>query len=85
MCSENLQLSYKPFNGRPEEFLLLHTPNFESRYGKRLFEFNGSRLWNALPVDMRTEENIDVFKKKMKTLLFDGCEGLKKKANKYVS
>ena len=68
MCSENLQLSYKTFNGRQEEFLLLHTPNFESRYGKRLFEYNGSRLWNALPVDMRNE-NIEIFKKKMKTLL----------------
>ena len=83
MCSDNLKLQFKPFNGRSNDFLLLHTPNFETRYGKRLFEYNGSRLWNALPVDVRTEENIVLFKKKIKTLLFDGCEDLKKKAYKY--
>ena len=84
MSSENLKLQFKSFNGRPEDFLLLHTPNFETCYGKRLF-CHGSRLWNALPVDVRTEEDLDRFKKRIKTQLFDGCEELKKKAYKYRS
>ena len=85
ICSDNLSLTFKSFNGRPSDFLLLETPNFNTKYGKRLFEYNGSRLWNALPSDMRFDEDIDSFKKKLKTMLFDGCEDLKKRAFKYTS
>ena len=83
MCTENLTLTYKSFNGRPSDFLLLDTPNVNTKYGKRLFEYNGSRLWNALSFDVRNDENIESFKKKIKTLLFDGCTDLKKRAFKY--
>ena len=78
-----MNLSYKTFNGRPNDYLLLETPNFKTKYGKRLFEFNGSRLWNALPVHIRCEENIDQYKKLVKTLLFTDHEGLKNSAFKY--
>ena len=62
---------------------MLETPNFKTKYGKRIFEYNGSRLWNALPYKMRVEENIDCFKRCLKTLLFDGTEDLKKRAFQY--
>ena len=65
MCTENLTLTYKSFNGRPSDFLLLDTPNVNTKYGKRLFEYNGSRLWNALSFDVRNAENIEYFKKKL--------------------
>ena len=78
-----MKLNYKRFNGRPEEYLMLETPNFQTKFGKRLFEYNGSRLWNALPVRIRSEENIDVYKKSLKTLLFTDHEQLKRTAFKY--
>ena len=80
-CS--LSLSYKPFNGRPDDELKLVTPTFNTKYGNRLFEYNGSRLWNSLPVQMRKEEDTEAYKKLVKTLLFDGNEELKRKAFKY--
>ena len=79
----NMGLSYKAFNGRKEDYLLLQTPIFKTAYGKRVFAYNGSRLWNALPVGVRVEEDIEKFKVKVKTILFDGCTELKKKAFKY--
>ena len=84
ICSDNLSLKYKAFSGRESDYLKLETPNFKTKYGKRLFEFNGSRLWNALPVELRREEDIEKFKKGIKTLLFDGVSELKKRAFKYV-
>ena len=79
----NMSLTYKGFNGRPDDFLKLETPNFKTKYGQRLFEYNGSRLWNALPLSIRTEENIEVYKKKIKTLLFEGLVQLKQTAFRY--
>ena len=86
ICSENMNLQYKYFNGRSCEYLLmLETPVFKSKYGQRLFAYNGPRLWNALPVEMRMEEDIDQYKKSLKTLLFNGNDDLKKRAFKYRS
>ena len=78
-----MSLTYKGFNGRPDDYLRLDTPNFKTKYGRRIFEYNGSRLWNALPLDIRTNENIDDYKKKVKTLLFEGNEEFKRTAFKY--
>ena len=83
-CSDNLSFEFKNFNGRPDDFLLLKTPNFKTKHGKRIFAYSGSRLWNALPVDLRMVEDIETFKKRIKTLLFNGCDDLKKRAFKYA-
>ena len=80
LCPQNMGLQYKGFNGRSEDFLLLQTPNFKTAYGKRVFAYHASRLWNALPMKVRAEENIEVFKKSVKTILFDGADELKRKA-----
>ena len=48
-----------------------------SKYGRRTFEYVGPRLWNALPLKVRTEERIDNFKRQVKTILFDGTEEFK--------
>ena len=71
ISSDNTQVNFRGFNGRPEDFLTLQTPNFKTKYSKRVFEYNGSRLWNALPYGMRVEEDVTSFKKSLKTLLFD--------------
>ena len=83
MCSDNLQLTYKSFNGRSDDFLKLETPTFKTKYGERLFEWNGSRLWNALPYKVRILEDVEVFKKEVKTILFVGVDDLKRTAFKY--
>ena len=83
-CSSNLKLQYKTFNGRPDDFLLLETPTFKSQYGKRIFAYNGSRLWNALPLRVRSEEDIVKFKKVIKTMVFDEYSELMQKAYKYT-
>ena len=83
MCSDNLVLNFKGFNGRPSDFLMLETPGAKTKYGKRTFAYNASRLWNALPCDIRTDASVDSFKKRIKTLLFDGTSDLKKRAYQY--
>jgi len=62
---------------------MLDTPNFKSVYGKRVFAYHASRLWNALPVAVRSEENVEKFKTMIKTILFGGKEEFKKKAFMY--
>ena len=42
-----------------------------------------SQLWNALPVHIRSEEDVGKFKGLLKTLLFNETEDLKKRAFKY--
>ena len=67
-CSKNLGVKFKSFNGRP----LLETKAVNTKYGKRTFSYTGPKLWNALPLDIREENNIEKFKQKVKTLLFEG-------------
>ena len=38
------------------------------RYGRRAFSCTGPSLWNALPLDLRTQQNPDHFRKDLKTL-----------------
>ena len=58
---------------------------FKTYYGKRVFSYNGSRLWKVLPARILSEEDVDKFKTSVKTILFEGCSELKKKAFKYVT
>ena len=83
LCSQDFGLQYKGFNGRPDDYLILQTPIFKTVYGKRVFAYHGSRLWNALPMNVRAEDDVEKFKTSIKTLLFEGNSDLKKKAYKY--
>ena len=83
LCSENLKISYKQYNCRPNDFLMLETRSVRTVYGTRTFEYAGPRLWNALPLEMRTLESIETFKKQLKTLLFKDVDGVKQRAFKY--
>ena len=81
--SKNLQLDFKTHNCRPEDFLMLKTSFCKTKYGKRMFKYHAPRLWNALPLHIRTEEKIDSFKKMVKTLLFKDTDSFKAKAFRY--
>ena len=82
-CSANLRIKYKTHCCRPQEHLMLETKHVNSKHGQRTFDYVGPRLWNALPVHIRSEEDVGKFKGLLKTLLFDGTEDLKKHAFKY--
>ena len=56
----------------------------KTKYGERRYEYFAPRLWNALPLKIRAEEKIDIFKKRVKTLLFEDTEGYKRKAFQYM-
>ena len=43
---------------------------FKSSYGERAFTVCGPTLWNSLPTHLRELDNIDIFKKGLKTYLF---------------
>ena len=62
----------------------MEAANAKTKYGRRRLDFVGPRLWNALPVEVRSEKNMDTFKNKVKTLLFKDAEGFKRLAFKYV-
>ena len=49
---------------------LLCVPKTNKRYGDTAFGSFGPRLWNTLPQNLRTIQNLDVFKKELKTHLF---------------
>jgi hypothetical protein len=46
------------------------TPRLRSKFGERAFSFAGPHAWNSLPSEIRSAENIDCFKRKLKTHLF---------------
>ena len=81
--SKNIELEFKSHNCREEDFLMLKTHFYKTKYGKRTYKYNAPRLWNALPLHIRTVDNIDTFKKMVKTILIQDTEGLKAKAFKY--
>ena len=69
------QISFRPYT--PTRQLpsssknLLVTPKSNLKfYGDRSFQVAAPRLWNSLIDDIRSIQNLDVFKNKIKTLLF---------------
>ena len=68
----------------PEDYLQLETRKVSTKYGKRTFEYAGPRLWNALPLNIRTEEEIEKYKSQVKTILFTDATQFKKKAFMYM-
>ena len=83
LCSKNLTIRYKQYNCRPEDELLLITTTAKTKYGKRTFDYVGPRLWNAIHVDVRKIEKVEVFKKRVKTILFTNTVGFKNRAFRY--
>ena len=63
-CSKNSGIRLKFPYGRP----ILETKAVKTKFGNRTFSYTGPKLWNALPLDIREEDNIDNFKKKLKQL-----------------
>ena len=61
----------------------LNEPRCNSELGFRAFEKSAPRLYNKLPENVKNSENINVFKKKLKTYLFNECYDLDNKIINY--
>ena len=46
-------------------------PKSVTEFGKRSFAFAGPHLWNKLPINIQQSSSVDIFKKMLKTFLFD--------------
>ena len=67
-----LLLPYTPKRTlRSTDKLLLTTPRTLSSYGDRAFYAAAPKLWNTLPLELRSCTSIDTFKKSLKTYLFE--------------
>ena len=54
--------------------MLLAVPKTKTKlYGDRSFAARALRLWNALPVDIKNSEPLNIFKSKVRRLLFRYC------------
>ena len=42
-------------------------------YGDRNFRHVGPRMWNTLPLEVREADSVDIFKSKLKCILFKGA------------
>ena len=50
---------------------MLAVPKTKTKlYGDRSFAAKAPRLWNALPVDIKNSEPVNIFKSKVRRLLF---------------
>ena len=87
---------YKHFSSTSPSFLnsILEITNSETRklkctyydtYGRRAFRYTAPRLWNELPLEVRTENTIDVFKDKLKTYVFAHTRDIMQGINMYVT
>ena len=77
-----LLIVYKHCNGISPDYLnnLLEITNaetktlkvryYDTKSGRRAFSYVAPRFWNGLPKDIRTITSIDIFKKKLKHILF---------------
>src|SRR5258706_390485 len=63
-CSMTLRSACRP---------VLQVDNARTVYGSRAFHIAAPTVWNRLPVDVIRSPSIMVFKKHLKTFLFENC------------
>ena len=45
---------------------LIKLPRVKIEFGKKSFKFQGAKIYNNLPIDLREEKDIAIFKRKIK-------------------
>ena len=61
----------------------LHEPRAKLELGKRAYEYAAPRLYNSLPNNVKESGNISIFRKRLKTYLFEQCFDLDTEAIKH--
>ena len=51
----------------------LYEPRANLEFGKRAYEYAAPRLYNSLPNSVKESRNISIFRKRLKTYLFEQC------------
>ena len=69
-CYLNEVLQYNNISGRRASTLHISLSNQST---SRAFQIAGPKLWHKLPYDIRTCENVIIFKNRLKTYLFKRC------------
>ena len=54
----------------------LNEPRMNKEIGTRIFKYSAPRLFNSLPRSVKDSGNLKVFKKRLKTFLFNECYDL---------
>ena len=62
----NVMFNYTNFS----HSIYLHEPRVFSQYGERSFMKAGPKLWNNLPIEVKSCSSISIFKSALKTHLF---------------
>ena len=74
LCSMFIKSDPKVYNLRSSNSNAYNVPKSKCKtFGDRAFEVNGPRMWNALPTDIKHEDDFPQFKIKLKTYLFKKC------------
>ncbi len=66
-CEEPSKNSLRSFS---DHKLLLRPQTVESKWSRKLFSYNAPIMWNSLPKDLRYIKETEIFKRKLKTILF---------------
>ena len=61
----------------------MEAKNVITKYGKLTLDYVGPKLLNAFPLHVRTEQNTEIFKRQVKTMLFRDSEEFIRNAFKY--
>ena len=71
----DLLFRYQPTKSlRSSDALLLTAPQSRlTSFGDRAFQHAAPRLWNGLPISLRSANNLNSFKKTSKDISFQGC------------
>ena len=55
---------------RSADYQLLDQPRCATAFGGRAFAVTAPRIWNAIPLDIRSAPSVDAFRRQLKTYLF---------------
>ena len=72
-CEEPSKHSLRSFS---DHKLLLRPQTVESKWSRKLFSYNAPIMWNSLPENLRHIEETEIFKRKLKTILFGFIDSL---------
>ena len=70
--TNQIHLSESRYHLRSTSSGLLRQPSYRTKnYGSRIFSFSSPHLWNSIPTTIRNAGSVEIFKKHIKTHLFN--------------